>query len=173
MLQVPAVFIIILVMVIQLVAMLGVTTLPVFTDNGNDNSCVASGNSSSSNVDICKNDNGITIDNASSSNNSSIVSNIACNTIPIDNVPINVNDEMDMSNVNDNKGNLSNDNDGSIPWDDVVAMEEAARDFEEVPASASPPLVCPSKARTAHRSGRLQQSCIPHRLTRTSTKSNS
>lgn len=32
MLQVPAVFIIILVMVIQLVAMLGVTTLPVFTD---------------------------------------------------------------------------------------------------------------------------------------------
>ena len=68
--------------------MLGVTTLPVFTDSGNDNSCVASGNSNSSNVDICKNDNGIAIDNASSGNNSSIVSNIACNTIPIVNVPM-------------------------------------------------------------------------------------
>ena len=34
-----------------------------------------------------------------------------------------------MSNVNDN-----NDNNGSITWDDVVAMEDAARDLKEVPA---------------------------------------
>ena len=33
---------------------------------------------------------------------------------------------MDMSNVNDNNA--------SITWDDVVAMEDAARDLKEVPA---------------------------------------
>ena len=116
---------------------------------GNDNSCVARGNSNSSNVNSCKNDKNVAVDNASSSNNSSIISNIAWNTIPDDNVPTNVNDEMDMSNVNDNMGNLNNDNDCSITWDDVVAMEEAAGDLEEVLAPASPLLVCPSKARTA------------------------
>ena len=63
---------------------------------------------------------------------------------------------MDMSNVNDNMGNLNSHNDGSITWDD-----------------ASPPLVCPSKACTARRSDRLQQSYIPRRLTRASTKSKS
>ena len=31
---------------------------------------------------------------------------------------------MDVSNVNDNMGNLDNDNDSIITWDDVVAMEE-------------------------------------------------
>ena len=36
---------------------------------------------------------------------------------------------MDMSNVNDN-----NDNNASITWDDVVAMEDPARDLTEVPA---------------------------------------
>ena len=80
------------------------------------------------------------------------------------------NDKMDMSNFNDNMGNLNNDNDGSITWDDVVAMEDAARDLEEVPAPASPPLVWPSKARKAHLSDRLQQSKIPRRRTRASTK---
>ena len=35
-----------------------------------------------------------------------------------------------MSNVNDN-----NDNNGSITWDDDVAMEDAARDLKEVPAT--------------------------------------
>ena len=138
---------------------------------GNDNSCVASGNSNSSNVNSCKNDKNVANDNASSSNNSSIISNIACSTIPDDNVPTNVNDKTDMSNVNDNMGNLNNDNNGSITWDDVVAMEDAARDLEEVPASASPPLVCPSKARTARRSDQLQQSYIPRRLIRAFTKS--
>ena len=83
------------------------------------------------------------------------------------------NDKMDMSNFNDNMGNLNNDNDGSITWDDVVAMKDAARDLEEVPAPASPPLVWPSKARTAHLSDRLQQSKIPRRRTRASTKSKS
>ena len=77
---------------------------------------------------------------------------------------------MDMSNVNDNMGKLNYDNDGSITWDDIVAMEDATRDLEEVPAPVSPPLVCPSKARTARRSDRLPQSYIPRRLTRASTK---
>lgn len=31
---------------------------------------------------------------------------------------------MDVSNVNDSIGNLHNDNDSTITWDDVVAMEE-------------------------------------------------
>ena len=124
------------------------------SDNGNDNSRVASGNSSSSNINSCKNDKNIAIDNASRGhgNNSSIIRNIACNTIPDGNVPTIVNDEMDISKVNDN-------------------MEDAARDLEEVLAPACPPLVSPSKARKARRSDRLQQSYIPRRLTRASTKS--
>ena len=69
------------------------------------------------------NDNGTTIDNTSS-----IISNIACNTIPNDIVPTNANDKMDMSNVNDNMGKLNNDNDGSITWDDIVTMEDAAKE---------------------------------------------
>ena len=130
------------------------------TDNGNDN-----GNSNSSNADSCKNDKNIVIDNASSSygNNSSIISNIACTTILVDNVPSNANHKIDKV----------NDNNGSITWDDVVAMEDAARELEEVPAPASPPVVDPSMARTARRSDRLQQSYIPRRLTRSSTKSKS
>ena len=62
-------------------------------DNSNDKSCVASGNPNSCNINGCENDKGINyniIDNASSSNKSSISSNIACNTIPNDNVPTNV-----------------------------------------------------------------------------------
>ena len=40
------------------------------------------------------------------------------------NGPTNVNDKMDVSNVNDSIGNLHNDNDSTITWDNVVAMEE-------------------------------------------------
>ena len=40
---------------------------------------------------------------------------------------------MDESNVNDNMGHLKNANDCAITWDDVVAIEDAARDLEEVP----------------------------------------
>ena len=143
--------------------------------NGSDNICVASRNSNSSSVDSCKNVNSVAIDNASSSycNHSSIISNIACQTFPDDNVPTNVNDKMVVSNFNDNMGNLENDNDCAFTWDDVVAMKDVAKDLEEVPAPASHPLVCPSKARTARRSDRLQQSFIPRRLTRASTKSKS
>ena len=52
-----------------------------------------------------------------------------------------------------------------------MAMEDAARDLEEVPVPTSPPVVDPSMARTARRSDRLQQSYIPRRLTRASAKS--
>ena len=52
-----------------------------------------------------------------------------------------------------------------------MAMEDAARELEEVPVPASPPVIDPSMARTARRSDRLQQSYIPHRLTRASAKS--
>ena len=41
--------------------------------------------------------------------------------------------------LNDNMTNLDNDSDSSITWDNVVAMEEAARDLEEAPASAPIP----------------------------------
>ena len=148
-------------MVIQLVAMLGVTTLPVFSDSGNDNSCVASGNSNSSNVNKCKNDKNNAIDNASSSDGNNIVVSLVI--LPVIQFlmimfpPTLMTTEMDESNVNDNMGNLKNDNDCAITWDDVVAIEDAARDLEEVPA----------------RSDRLQQSYIPRRLTRASTKSKS
>ena len=50
-----------------------------------------------------------------------------------------------------------------------MAMEDAARELEEVPAPASPPVIDPSMARTARRSD--QQSYIPRRLTRASAKS--
>jgi len=80
---------------------------------------------------------------------------------------------MVVSNFNDNMGNLENDNDCAFTWDDVVAMEDVAKDLEEVPAPASHPLVCSSKAHTARRSDRLQQSFIPRRLTRASMKSKS
>ena len=75
----------------------------------------------------------------------------------------NITDKIDK--VNDN------DNNGSITWDDVVAMEDAARELEEVPVTASPPVIDLSMARTAHRSDRLQQSYIPRRSTRASAKS--
>ena len=52
-----------------------------------------------------------------------------------------------------------------------MAMEDAARELEEVPVPASPPVIDPSMARTARRSDRLQQSYIPRRLTRASAKS--
>ena len=80
-----------------------------------------------------------------------------------DNVPSHANDKIDK--VNDN------DNNGSITWDNTAAMEDVARELEEVPAPASPPVIDPSMARTARRSDRLQQSYIPRRLTRTSAKS--
>ena len=117
------------------------------TDNDNDN-----GNSNSSIVNHCKNDKNIVVDNASSShgNNSKIISNIDCSTTLVENVPSNAND---------------------ITWDDVVAMEDAARELEEVPVPASPPIIDPSMARTARHSDRLQQSYIPHPLTRASAKS--
>ena len=60
-----------------------------------------------------------------------------------------------MSNVNDNMGNLNNDNNGSITWDDVVAMEDAARDLKEVPAPVASHLLCPCKARTACLNNRI------------------
>ena len=94
------------------------------TDNGNDN-----GNSNSSNVNNCTNDKNIVVGNASSShgNNSNIISNVDCSTIIVDNVPPNANDKTDK--VNDN------DNNGFTTWDDVVAMEDAARELEGVPSS--------------------------------------
>ena len=127
------------------------------TDNGND-----IGNSNSSNVNNCKNDKNIVVNNASSShgNNTNIISNIDCSTILVDNVPSNTNDKIDK--VNDN------DNNGSITWGDVMAMKDAARELEEVPVPASPPVIDP---RTARRSDRLQQSYVPRRLTRASAKS--
>ena len=127
------------------------------TDNGND-----IGNSNSSNVNNCKNDKNIVVNNASSShgNNSNIID---CSTIIVDNVPSNANDKIDK--VNDN------DNNGFITWDDVMATEDAARELEEVPVPASPPVIDPSMARTARRSDRLQQSYIPRRLTKASAKS--
>ena len=130
------------------------------TDNGNDN-----GNSNTSSVNNCKNDKNIVVDNASSShgNNSSIISNIGCSTILVDNVPLHANDKIDK--VNDN------DNNGSITWDDVVAMEDAAWELEDVSAPASPPVNDPSMALTVRRSDRLQQSYIPRCLTRASAKS--
>ena len=80
------------------------TTLPVLLTTAVI-TVVASDNSNSSNVQVncCKNVNSVTNGNPSSSfgNNSSIISNIACNTIPDGNVPSNVNDKMDVSNVND------------------------------------------------------------------------
>ena len=128
------------------------------TDNGND-----IGNSNSSNVNICKNDKNDNNASSSHGNNSNIISNIDCSTILVDNVPSNANDKIDK--VNDN------DNNGSITWDDIMAMEDAARDLEEVPVPTSPPVIDPSMARTARRSDRLQQSYIPRRLTRASAKS--
>ena len=130
------------------------------THYGNDN-----GNSNSSNVNNCKNDKNIVVNNASSShgNNSNIISNIDCSTILVDKVPSNANDKIDKLNDNDNNG--------SITWDDVMAMEDAARELEEVPVPASPPVNDPRMARTARRSDRLQQSHIPRRLTRASAKS--
>ncbi|XP_015768317.1 PREDICTED: uncharacterized protein DDB_G0288805-like [Acropora digitifera] len=131
------------------------------TDYGND-----IGNSNSSNVNNCQNDKNIVVNNASSShgNNSNIISNIDCSTILVDNVPSNANGKIDKVNDNDN-------NNSSITWDDVMAMEDAARELEEVPVPASPPVIDPSMARTARRSDRLQQSHIPRRLTRASAKS--
>ena len=124
------------------------------TDNDND-----IGNSNSSNVNNCKNDKNIVVNNASSShgNDSNIISNIDCGTILVDNinVPSNANDKIDK--VNDN------DNNGAITWDDVMAMEDAARELEEVPVPASPPVIDSSMARTARRSDQLQQSYIPRR----------
>ena len=131
------------------------------TDYGND-----IGNSNSSNVNNCQNDKNIVVNNASSShgNNSNIISNIDCSTILVDNVPSNANGKIDKVNDSDN-------NNSSITWDDVMAMEDAARELEEVPVPASPPVIDPSMARTARRSDRLQQSYIPRRLTRASAKS--
>ena len=130
------------------------------TDNGTDN-----GNSNSSNVNNCKKDKNIVVDNASSShgNISNVISNIECSTILVDNVPSNANDKIHK--VNDNENN------GSITWDDAVAMADAAWELEEVPVPASSPIIDPSMARTARRSHRLQQSYIPLRLTRASAKS--
>ena len=128
------------------------------TENGYD-----IGNSNSSNVNNCKNDKNIVVDNASSThgNNRNIISNIECSTILVDNVPSNANDKIDKV----------NDNNGFITWDDVVAMEDAALELEVVPVPASPPVIDPSMARTSRRSDRLQQSYIPRRLTRASAKS--
>ena len=131
------------------------------TDNGND-----IGNSNSSNVNDCKNDKNIVVNNAFSShgNKSNIISNIDCSTILVDNVPSNANDKNDK--VKDNENN------DSITWDDVMAMEATARELEEVPVPASPPVIDPSKACTARRSDWLQKSHIPRRLTRASAKPN-
>ena len=50
-------------------------------------------------------------------------------------ISTNISDKID---VNDNMTNIDNDSDSPITWDNV-AMEEAARDLEEVPASAPYP----------------------------------
>ncbi|XP_015778437.1 PREDICTED: uncharacterized protein DDB_G0288805-like [Acropora digitifera] len=128
------------------------------TDFGNDIGNI-------SNVNNCKNDKNTVVNNAfsSHSNNSNIISNIDCTTILVDNVPSNANGKIDKVNVTDNNG--------SITWDDVMAMEDAARELEEVPVPASPQVIDPSMTRTARRSDRLQQSHIPRRLTRASAKS--
>ena len=104
-------------------------------------------------------------DNASSShgNNSNILSNIECSTILVDNVPSNANDKIVK--VDDN------DNNGSITWDDVVAIEDAARELEKVSVPVSPPVIDPSMTRTARRFDQLQQSYITRRLTKASAKS--
>ena len=52
-----------------------------------------------------------------------------------------------------------------------MAMEDAARELEEVPVPASPLVIDPSMAPAARHSDRLQQSYIPPRLTRASAKS--
>lgn len=82
----------------------------------------------------CKNVNSVSSGNTPSSNgnNSYIIINIASSVVPDYNVPTIVNDTMDVNNVNDNIGNLDNGDDSTIRWDDVAAMEDAARDFEEV-----------------------------------------
>ena len=123
------------------------------TDNGND-----IGNSNNSNVNNCKNDKNIVVDNASSShgNNRNIISNIAHSTILVDNVPCHANDKIDKVNDNDNNGSIT---------------EDAARELQEVPVPASPPVIDPSMACTARCSDRLQQSYIPRHLTRASAKS--
>ena len=48
-------------------------------------------------------------------------------------ISTNVSDKMDVTNFNDNMTNLDNDSDSAITWDNVDAMEEAAKDLEEVP----------------------------------------
>ena len=125
------------------------------SDNRNDNSndrCVASGNTNRIFVIGCKNVNSVSSGNTPSSNgnNSYIIINIASSVVPDYNVPTIVNDTVDMNNVNDNIGNLDNGDDSTIRWDDVAAMEDAARDFEEV--SFPVPPVGPGMARTAPRS---------------------
>ena len=74
------------------------------TDNGDD-----IGNSNSSNVNNCKNDENIVADNASSShgNIGNIISNMDCSTILVDNVPSNANDKVDKVNDNDNNGSIT------------------------------------------------------------------
>ena len=97
------------------------------TDNGNDIS-----NSNSSNVNNCKNDKNIVVNNAPSShgNNSNIISNIDCSSILLENVPSNANGNIDK--VNDN------DNNGSITWDDVMAMEDASPGIGRGPGARVP-----------------------------------
>ena len=74
------------------------------TDNGNDN-----GNCNNSSVNSSKNDKNIVVDNASSSHgtNNSIISNIACSTILVDNVPSHANDKIDKVNYNNNNGSIT------------------------------------------------------------------
>lgn len=101
------------------------------SDNSNDSS-VASGNTNRIFVIGCKNVNSVSSANTPSSNgnNSYIIINIASSVVPDYNVP--TIDTVDMNNVNDNIGNLDNGDDSTIRWDDAAAMEDAARDFEEV-----------------------------------------
>ena len=77
---------------------------------------------------------------------------------------------MFLSNADDKIDKVNdNDNNDSITWDDIMAMEDAAWELVLVPPS--PPVIDPSMARTARRSDRLQHSYIPRRLTRASAKS--
>ena len=91
-----------------------------------------------------------------SMNDNSTSNNISCDNSHTSSVNSNKNDNNVISNSNssDAINNCVNDNDnnGSITWDDVVAMDA-------------------SMARTARRSDRLQQSYIQRRSTRASAKS--
>ena len=132
------------------------------------------------NGDTASSENGETVDiiiDDVNSDSNNIVSGQASNSSVANHSTASMNDNSTNNNIScdishtNNVNSSKDDNNASITWDDVVAMEDAARELEEVPVQASPPVIDPSMARTARRSDRLQQSYIPRRLTRASAKS--